>query len=332
MTAEVRWFTKMPEFAPVQAHRPPGPCPAAEDLAAYIDGTLGETERAQVTAHLASCEDCYAVYTETLHFQLESDPDGVDEEVPRFPAPATSKRRFPVEWLSLAALLLIGVGSGSWFQFLAPPPHLVTTPPPPSMASLPGDPLWLGPTYRGEGGGGEVKVDEAAFRFGVQAVNLQTTLRSGRSRESQDVIARILNLLEPQPFTQDLYGRYAGITAALEKRPPAEALPEASRLAQESREVFDTTSLDLGQWVEAGRLAAMARNPTFFRQADTRRFLRRLRWNDRLGLHEVKLDPVTRESLDRISEILSKSDLQPADYPGLRRQLERILEHYYPQS
>jgi hypothetical protein len=116
----------------------------------------------------------------------------------------------------------------------------------------------------------------------------------------------------------------------VEKNPPTNLLPEAARLAKESRDVFDTPSLDLGQWVEAGRLAAMARKPSFFQQSDNQAFLRRLRWNDKLGLHEVKLDPTTRESLKRVSEVASRGDLRPSDYAELNHEFEKILDHLYP--
>jgi hypothetical protein len=249
-------------------------------------------------------------------------------------ARSVRRRAVAARWLPLAALLLIGIGSGTYFQLLAPPPQLVTTPAAPPLASLPSgnQPLWLGPTYRGEGGEEVAKLDEASFRMGVQVVNLQTTLQAGQVKETQDVIARILNLLKPQPFTDDFQKGYIGITNAVEKSPPTNLLPEAARLAKESRNSFDAPSLDLGQWVEAGRLAALARNPSFFQQSQTRAFLRRLRWNDKLGLHEVKLDPTTRASLDRISEVVSRGDLRPSDYAELRQELEKILEHLYPQA
>lgn len=329
----------MQEYAPRQARKPPGPCPSDEDLAAYIDGTLSKAESARITEHLASCEDCYAIYTETLHFQLESsaaEPEGVvDAEVVPFPSRSAGERvRWATRWLPLAALLLVGVGTGGYFQFLAAPPQLVTTPATPPLASIPpgNQPLWLGPTLRGGGGEEETKTDEASFRMGVQLVNLQADLQAGKAQDSQDIIARILNLLKPQPFTDDLQKSYIGITNAVTKKPPAEFLPEAARLARESRNSFDPASLDLGQWVEAGRLAALAHNPSFFQQADNRNFLRLLRWNDKLGLHEVKLDPTTRESLDRISEVISKNDLRPSDYAELEQQLRKILDHYYPET
>ncbi|HEY2292211.1 MAG TPA: zf-HC2 domain-containing protein [Thermoanaerobaculia bacterium] len=328
----------------------PKGCPSAEDLAAYIDGVLDKAASRRFTEHLASCEDCYAVYTETLLFQLESspaDPEVDDGDVLPFrsPAPAPSIRdrvRRATRWLPLAALLLVGVGSGTYFTYfeLLALPKLATIPATPPIASLPpaepgASPLWLGPTHRGVDKE-ELGIDEASFRMGVQTVNLQATLQAGQVRESEDIIARILQILDTQPLTKPLYDRYAGITFALEKkRPPAELLPEADRLARgrESRDAFDPTFLDLGLWVEAGRLSAMARKPSFFQKPENRAFLRRLRWNDKLGWKDdVKLDAATRASLDRISDIISKSDLRPSDYVELQHELEKILGTYYPMS
>lgn len=332
----------------------PGTCPSDEELAAYIEGTLDKGEARRITEHLASCADCYDIYMGALEFELESSPAApegvVDAELMRFPPPA---RPVPVRgrgrgalatgWriaLPIAAVLLAGAG-GTYFQFLATPPGLATDQ---VVARLPSPSasqgLWLGPTYRGGGDEQEVRLDDASFRTGVQLVNLQTSLRAGKVEQSQDVIARLLGLLKPQPFTGDFYQSYAGITAALSpkgpglppQKTPDQALPETSKLAQEMREAFDTTSLDLGQWVEAGRLAALARDPSFFQQSESRSFLRKLLWRDKLGIGEAKLDPPTRESLQRISDVLGKGDLQAPDYAELSRQLEKILQVHYPET
>jgi hypothetical protein len=194
--------------------------------------------------------------------------------------------------------------------------------------------MWLGPTYRGGESSEEVKLDEASFRIGVQLVNLQVTLKSGKVREAQDVIARILGLLRPQPFSDDLQKGFTAITVALENgKPPNSLIAEATRLGEVYRKDFEPgTSFDFGQWVEASRLAAQGGDPFFLQQADSRSFLRHFLWRDKLGLGDTKLDPVSRESLDQISEILSKGDLQASDYVKLKEQFDKILEIYYPAT
>ncbi|HEY2153748.1 MAG TPA: zf-HC2 domain-containing protein [Vicinamibacterales bacterium] len=42
-----------------------GHCPDLETIAAYLDGRLTDRERVGVTAHLADCEDCYALFSES---------------------------------------------------------------------------------------------------------------------------------------------------------------------------------------------------------------------------------------------------------------------------
>src|SRR5262245_53860886 len=44
-------------------------CPPLELIAAYLDQRLTERERAEVTKHLAECEDCYFVFTEAMQMR-----------------------------------------------------------------------------------------------------------------------------------------------------------------------------------------------------------------------------------------------------------------------
>jgi putative zinc finger protein len=322
--------------------------PSDEDLAAYIDGNLGRAESKRITEHLASCEECYAVYMGALRFQIDSSPAAPEENVVPFRGRGKGREgrkgqegqeigRLIVRWGSLAAALLVGVGAGTYVQLLRPLPALVTAE---VSRPIPGRPelvqgFWLGPTLRGEGGEEEgAAPDTAALRTGVHLVNLQVSLKAGQVRESQDVIARILGLLKDQLFADDLQSDYAKLTVAVEKRPPSELLPEASRLAEETRKVFEggTDSLDLGQWVEGGRLAALSRDPSFFRQGETRGFLRRLLWRDKLGWGEMTLDPPTRASLQEISQTLARGDLGATDYKELGVQFDEILKIHYPES
>jgi putative zinc finger protein len=324
-------FTSRKESSPAP---PAGHWPSDEDLAAYIDGTLGKAESQRITEHLADCEDCYAVYAETLQFQLETE---VPEEgnVVVFPSKKDVERR---RWIGIAALLALGVGIGATcYALLAPPPNLVTaevTAPIQGKPELTGS-LWLGPTYRGGGDEGEEAPppDPASFQMGVQLVNLQVSLEAGDGKQASDVVTRIYNILENQLFVEDLKKDYLNITAAIENgTPPNDLAGKASALAQQAREVFNAPHLDFGQWVEAGRLAAAAGEPSFFEHGDTRTFLRRLLWRQKLGIGEMKLDPAARRSLQDISEVVSRGSLGRAEYGKLRKDLETILDVYYPQS
>jgi Tfp pilus assembly protein PilF len=44
---------------------PPTDHPGLESIAAYLDGRLKDSERARITEHLAACDDCYMLFTES---------------------------------------------------------------------------------------------------------------------------------------------------------------------------------------------------------------------------------------------------------------------------
>jgi Putative zinc-finger len=326
----------MQEFASRKESSPAPPAghwPSDEELAAYIDGNLGEAESRRITEHLADCEECYAVYAETLQFQLESEA-AEGGKVVAFPSKEGMEKRW---WYGIAALLALGIGGGWAYQaLLSSPPALVTAE---VTASMQGKPaltgnLWLGPTYRGGGDEGEeAPLDPASFQIGVQLVNLQVSLEAGQGEQAQDVVARILTILKDQMFVDDLKKGYTEITTAIANgTPPQQLAGKASELAQQAREAFDAPHLDFGQWVEAGQLAAAAGEPSFFERGDTRKFLRKLLWRQKLGIGEMKLEPAARQGLEDISEVLAKGNLGKSEYGELRQDLEKILDIYYPQS
>jgi len=325
----------MQKTVPNHAQPAAGPCPTDEEVAAYLDGNLDEAERERITDHLASCEDCYALYTETARFLIDSNPatpdnKAFDEKIVAFP----SWKGRVAQWGSIAALLLVGVGSGSYVQFLKSPPTLVTADVTTLVPRVDPKELWFGPRSRGGGDSEEIPIDDASFRLGVQFVNLQVSLKANDADNAADSIAFILGLLKSGYVTADFQKDYTAVKIDLVNgKAPSSFLAQASRLANDSRDSFEPTSLDLGQWVEASRLATLAGDPRFFQQSETRSFLRRLLWRDRTGFEKnFKLDPPTRASLQKISDVLSNGDLQAADYAEIRRQTEKILEIHYPEA
>ncbi len=197
-----------------------GGCPSAEMLAAYIDGVLNPVEAERVTAHLADCEDCYAVYSDSVRFLLETDPEEEGTVVP-FPArvpKSTPPKRAPSPWYyKIAALLVVGVGAYAILNqlVLGPPPDLKTL----EIAQrIPTRPevfdntrgLWTGPVFRGGEGEPESDLDEAAFRAGVQLVNLQVSLRAEKKDEAQNAVAALLGLLDSGIMTRGAHDEVLG--------------------------------------------------------------------------------------------------------------------------
>ena len=50
-----------------------GECPDLESMAAYLDGRLSDRERARITEHLAACEDCYFVFSESAQTRVATE-------------------------------------------------------------------------------------------------------------------------------------------------------------------------------------------------------------------------------------------------------------------
>jgi putative zinc finger protein len=336
--AEIDWLTNMQKFAPIDATSSRESCPTDEELAAYIDGNLGRRAYKRITEHLASCEGCYAVYVGAVRFQLETEPADEAAAAARNVMPFPSRDQIRGLWrlAAVAAGLLIVAGAGGGYYFAGPLPKLVTSG---VTAPVRGNPvatggLWLGPTYRGGGDeGAEAPLDPASFQMGVQLVNLQLSLEAGQGKQAQDIVARILNILQDQYLVEDLKKGYTEITTAIANgTPPQKLAGKASELARQAREAFNAPHLDLGQWVEAGQLAAAAGEPSFFQRGDTRAFLRRLLWRQKLGIGEMTLEPAARQHLTDIWGLLEKRSLDRSDYGKLSQNLRAILNIYYPES
>jgi tetratricopeptide (TPR) repeat protein len=88
-------------------------CPDPELMAAYLDGRLTDRERAPVTDHLASCENCYLIFTESWRTHVEAEP--VLTPVARM------RRRFviPAAGVAVAAMLTLAVQPAALSSALA---------------------------------------------------------------------------------------------------------------------------------------------------------------------------------------------------------------------
>lgn len=311
--------------------------PGDEELAAYVDGMLVEEEKARVAEHLAACADCYRVYSETLRFQLEEGEAGEGEDLAAaaggevVPFPSGRKVRPPWWLAAAAAVLVVGVGAGL-FTLFGPAPEMTTAElvsPFQGQEDL-GEVLWRGPTTRGGVDPEDLISNERLFQIGVQLVNLQIALEQNNQAVADDVLARLVGLFEEELLADEYVDYYSGARVAIteENAPPRSFLQESAAKSEEFREL-DEPYLELGRFVEAGRLAAIAGEPSFFERRGVRRML-----GDLLKQHEegeLDLDPESVRTLKAISTRLEKETLHAADYAGLQEDFEVILQKYYPQ-
>lgn len=309
--------------------------PDLEDLAAFIDGRLDTEECARIRAHLGRCEECYETFVETVRFERELGAAAREQPIP---FPSDRRRWEPRRWmpaasLAAAAVLLLAVGLPVYRSLTSPtalaPDEIIASVREEAPALL--DQTWP-PAQRGHGTNTPTD-EEQSFRMGVEVVNFQLALEAGERDRSRQAAARIGALLEETPLAgEELKSFYRGVfdTLGSESESPAQFLEAAAAHGKDGFEqqvtFLDLRHFELGKWAEAGRLAALAGKPELFSRRDTRRFLRRLRGEERERID----DPQIQEDLDGIAEILDRGELRDEDYRALESAFKSILRTYYP--
>lgn len=313
--------------------------PELEELAALIDGRCRAAEAARIRAHLASCAECYEVFSETLHLQEELREDekpawGLD------PFPFETRPKVWPRWaaLAVAAALVLGAGTGLWL-FLNPTPDL-------SVVAL-AEPLtekapaltksaW-NEVKRGSGDGEKIATEELAVRAGVAVLNLQVALVSNNKEAADSAVAQVCNVLGisrdqnqpdgalkssqldyPDPGTVPFYGNLRGRFA---QNAPATLAAEAAKQAETLRQALEENYFDLGKWAEAGRLAAIARKPSSLESQQARFLLKQLQ-----GEKDADLPPTVVKAIETVEK------LPATQFEALQAAFEQILDHYYPQG
>lgn len=240
---------------------PSGTHPDLEHLAAFVDGRLAGAERTRLVEHLAECEDCLDLVAETgnlqedLQDELEEEPTSGAEVVTH---PRAWKRWGPAV-LTVAAVLTLVVGAWRTDWLLGPSLGVETL-----ADRLEGSAARLEPgawtdhgwgTFRGE----ELtrEQEQASFRAGVLAVDLQVLLRTGQRERAAEVAEDLRKQIRELPSVGPLGASYDELAQGLWEGEPLPALAqEATRADEYLKGLIDEIYYELGKWAEAGRLAA----------------------------------------------------------------------------
>ncbi len=327
----------MNSLPPFAASTPTSDHPALESIAAYLDGRLPESEKAEMAAHLDSCASCYEIYAESMRFQSEERAAAGGTVVPfeRKTTPWIPPRLLRPVALPIAAALLVGVGYAVWNQLQQPPgPRSVES----LTAALtpPSDELMekLGPFDVNRGGTEEQDVNYpvAAFQSGATLVDLRVAVGAGDAEKihlfahSLGVIYHNTSSFSPEPEKEKVQ---AAVTRFLEAAPspkvPNAQLTDLGLL----EEIFRPDKSDelaphfeLGAWTEAGRLAAFDGRVAFFADAANRRWLNWFR--------EKPPIPEVKAALDKIDDHWpeAEAEISPANRTLLFDQFYEVIEPY----
>jgi hypothetical protein len=346
--------------------------PELEELAALIDGHCGDADAARIRTHLASCEECYEVFSETLHLQedlREEDPVWLDplpsENVREGTPPAGGvvvelerrRKTWPM-WAagSLAALVVLGVGIGLWIPMASSPVSDVAqltaqlTPPLAGQAAGLGLDLqksaW-NEVKRGGGNGKTTPPEELAVQAGVAALNLQLALASNDSAAADNAAAQMCSVLGisregNQPNGKLVSSQLNFADPAIvdfygklrgRLRNPKSLAGEAAKQANALRTALAGTE----DYFDLGKWAEAGRFATIARKPA---FFAEKTAGSLLGKLQKEAEKdkdaaeIPAEVVQALKTVdaLSKARPSDQDYRNLRSALETILGHYYPQG
>lgn len=280
--------------------------PDDETLAAYVDGTLASSQREEVTEHIASCEDCYEIFSETARFLNEQDAASKSGEVVPFrrrgmQMPARS-------WIAAAAVLMVALlggwlllrgGSGPTDPLQASSGELLALLDAQTRESAVTH-LW---NERSGGSAFSPSDEDLAFAVGVRLVDIQAAIDAGDEATVRDALEALALVLAESP-TVDLSGAVSDLPRA-PQRADLENLER--RLAGE----LPAGPLARGRFVETARLAAATGSEEFFRRPEVQDAFEQIR---RSELVEPVDGDRSRENMRQTLEtIRTSSDLRDVE-------------------
>ena len=253
---------------------------APDRLAAFLDGRLTEQERAEIVSQLSRSPADAGLLADTAAVLQEVD---VHEFTPstgtrrvREPAAPTawgSKRR----WIGVAAAIVVVAGA-SWFVMQrtttddAGPARYVAM-----LATSERLPAgWNGQPWSATRSttDGPMSSRARAVRLGARLVDLQVAANTADSVVAT-IASDIARLLSAMPAAAVISNRYSEISrrageSSASLQPALDEAGSAVRLAAGADDV------DLGSWLEAGRLAAIRGDASYFSSTWSRRHFDRL--------------------------------------------------------
>lgn len=315
------------------------PCPPLEDIAAFMDGSLGKKERSEVMAHLGSCEDCYQVFKEAAR---ELGETGVRK--------TTAIRR--VLYFSVPSAIAAGVLIFIMFRVMAPDPSgyrmaaskgmaRIVVPEDKETAAIkksaafsPADAVRMmaentdiktlaksvnddpGTLY---GFAGAVSVERAAFRIGVKVFDLDVALRAGNRKLAVALLKSIDSHLERMDGAGETLKFYESMMRKIEGGAGLEGLiAENSRLEDFMKSNDALFHMRLGAWAEGGKLASISGDKEFF-DPDQMRYFRE-------GLQGRALPKGATDSLEEIEAAVNGGLRDRSDFMQMEKHFRNIID------
>ncbi|MCP4756890.1 MAG: zf-HC2 domain-containing protein [Proteobacteria bacterium] len=311
-------------------------CPSANVIAKFIDGRLEGRKYEDLTAHLASCSDCYEIFSGAVALQeelaLEKEPAVSGSvwmaDVRTYANGIYSKLKKVLENRNRNLFLAAPAMAAAMFTFV-----LLSWPQtPPSFTQMVASLTqqsnaiqlskslkYTSTSFSIYGSDSELWLEKATFKAGVLLCGLEVALRAGDKEKSLLIIESLVSLVESLNGKSDAPVYLRNTLERIQSDQIPESILDQS---QHVKKLFEEKEVDFflrfGEWVQTGKLAASTRNKEFFTTAAIDYFQKKADRKDLpLGIGQ---------SLMEIRRTIDDGLAQENDFKRLEKSLDDILE------
>jgi hypothetical protein len=291
-----------------------------EKLAAFLDGTLSEAERAEVLRQLARSRRAFETLAGAAAILSEIDEGSKAVRRGSWLRPVPGSSRWLVQRAAIVVLPMVVVATVMALAIpglrsynadavvLAGIVLPVTSRSPAAVLSE----TWHESPWSGARGGTE-RVD--AFRLGARVMTLELAWQydTGVADTLRDEIVDMLTNVDGAALIAARYGELSAQSSGSDRRTALEDLRET---------LLDSPWFDLGVWTQAALFAVGAKNAAFFETGESRRTLRGLVSRLSSGEGSPSIAPV---ALDQIKGLIRRG-VQDAEWEGMRSALISIAQ------
>ena len=322
---------------------PPEDCPSNAELAALLDGTLEASRAEVVRRHVLACPDCYEIYADAHHFEVEAASNVVPikkpVQAPLQPVARKGERgRVRRAWFPMAAGLVLAAISAYLVG-----PYSPTKPARPditvknlakalqlsavALTNLPSN------VNRGandlQGTGLQAKVRLATHRF-----DLEVAAQQG----NRAAINRFVNAMLQTAngfHAEEMATARANLRAVYESLGPDPDVPlqdaDIRNLRSAADGLLDREGPGLayqtfGIWTEAGRLASLSEQASFFESDKNWACLEWLLWDPWWAKPEVVLSSEGRAALKSIKAAWPEKGKGAPEFETLAEAFARLQQ------
>lgn len=247
-------------------------CPPLEEISAFINHQLSQGRRGFITEHLATCAECYQLYSQTTRTQESLAKHLLIQKVQKFInwfKPSEKKFwQYTVPLVATSAFALF-----YWAQSISPVPHSSTTESVQllTVENVPSSLLKLAFEHESSSlaFSNQYALRQEAVKLGITLIDLELALAANDEESSLENLRIVTQILARFVTDRSLIETIEIAARQIEEENDFKKLPGiSSQIELTLKNRPENDFLEFGKWLESGRLAALTNNLNFFEKQD----------------------------------------------------------------